>query len=164
MVAMECAPPSPASTAPALAPASRASPPGSEKVPSREEKEGGDEAEQHPANHALPPLPEAQDFDLTCAESRIDFQDFLELVCRVICSRWWTYAGASPSNLLPASKPLAVGEAAEDQDSASVYSVSIADILAERIGAWKQGFDFDALHLPPVPALSAAPDGSLSNQ
>lgn len=167
MIAMECVPPSPTSTAPAPVPASLHSAPGSEKVASKEEK-GGEEAEARPTDPAQPPpLPDAQDFDLTCAECRVDFQDFLELVCRVICSAWWTYAGASPSNLLPPAgrpAPLAVGEAAEDQDSVSVYSVSIADILAERIGAWKQGFDFDSLHLPPAPALSAAPGGGQPTQ
>jgi len=102
-----------------------------------------------------------RDFDLTCIQTRIDFHDFLELICRVASSPLNVWAlsapppadGALPVGRSSSSRPntgadsravkAVVGEG--DDDSVSVYSVSIADILAERIGLWKQTFNVDAL-------------------
>jgi hypothetical protein len=75
---------------------------------------------------------------------RVDFLDFLELFCRLVLSALWVFQGASPASLLPAQHPpqqLHEGDA----DSASVYSVSLSEVLAERIAVWKQNFDFDSL-------------------
>ena len=92
--------------------------------------------------------------DLTCLSRKIDFHDFLELLCRVICSQYWMYAspiavdsisvsGSASASLLKGSS---TKEADEDNDNASVYSLALSEILAERIGVWKLHFDLSTLN------------------
>lgn len=98
------------------------------------------------------------DFDLTCTQMRIDFHDALELLCRVACSpsNQWILVGSSSQqqHLFDGGHTLAHaaanpgnnhGAGEGDDDSVSVYSVSLADLLSERIGLWKQSFDVDSL-------------------
>jgi hypothetical protein len=149
LLAMECAvPKAPRSTAPSLPVPTP--PPGGENATSTEGAASSD------------PQARAEDYDLTCAEMRIDFQDYLELLCRVVGSPLWAHAGAGPASLQPAAGPAPAGdenhhndegqqqEVDQDQDSASVYSVHLSDVLAERLAVWKQTFDFDALDTAPA--------------
>ena len=146
LMVMNCAPASP--TAPAPSPASAPAPAAAANA--------DNEAAQAPA------APSAEDFDMTCVCTQIDFHDFLELFCRVVCSHLWAYT--APPQHSQSGSVLHGGEASVSVDSAkqgeggdedaSVFSVSIADILSERLGLFKQTFAIDLL-LQPASASSA---------
>ncbi len=160
LMAMECAPPS--ATAPNAPKASMSAVEVKDEPLPEPPSEGGEDATtgdiHPPAATAAASLPEGpvhnpKDYDLTCVEMRIDFHDCLELICRVACSpsNLWTLAAApsaagSGGLVLPAQGRSSRSGAAEgDEDSVSVYSVNLADLLSERIGLWKQTFDVDGL-------------------
>ena len=185
LMAMECAPPHPMSRAPApvslfgveILVSEPPPPPIQESAVSEEKQQTEGEGEpataaSQKAFAALKP----EDFDLSCVQNRIDFEDFLELLCRVVAGPLWIHAtptAAVSAEVLPelpqsegvdAAAPTAAtgttvpgistetGVAAsgkDDQDSVSVYSVSLADVLAERLGTWKQSFDLVALGRTP---------------
>lgn len=172
LMAMECAPPSP--TAPNPVPATVTEPVPVAEVPMEVSEAAALPADPRPqpSTESVGPKHNPLDFDLTCTQSRIDFHDCLELICRVASSpsNVWVLA---PPPIPPAAhdqdyskaaggvedhgqprrlshlshhsrsgKIVSTGAAAEgDEDSVSVYSVGIADILSERIGFWKQTFD-----------------------
>jgi len=171
LMAMECAPPSYSAPNPSPSTAAAAA---IDAVPTGEAPAEATEAAE-PTDTLSQPSPEIAksthnplDFDLTCTQTRIDFHDCLELICRVVSSpsNVWVLAPAPPAASQDHTDPegaeergepislsrslsgrvITTGAAAaaaegDDADSVSVYSVGIADILSERIGFWKQTFD-----------------------
>lgn len=160
LMAMECAPASPTASVAAASPA----------IPTTTSGDGAaDDAGAAQTEPAASPRP--RDFDMTCVCMLIDFHDFLELFCKVVCSHLWAYqhSGAdlhlagngslgestsahedhhsrkhSPHGAEP-SLQVESAKAGEGDEDASVFSVSIADILSERLGLLKQTFAVDSL-------------------
>ena len=161
LMAMECAPPG--HTAPNPLPPVPAVAPVVDVTTEAAEAAVLDDSLPQPSSEPEAPKHNPLDFDLTCVQTRIDFHDCLELICRVVSSpsNVWVLAPAAPTAQTnsntdsveehgePIGRSLSgnvitTGAAAvdnDDADSVSVYSVGIADILSERIGFWKQTFD-----------------------
>lgn len=155
LLAMDCAVPINSSAVPA---------PSSQRAADRE-------------TDASDPASSPEDFDLTCLEMRVDFLDFLELLCRAVASPLWVYRSPTSAAGLPSvldadlsssadggeghngaeghggsqeAQQVSLGRDPEhehehEQDSASIYSVHLSDVLAERLAVWKQSFNFDAI-------------------
>jgi hypothetical protein len=112
-------------------------------------------------------------YDLSCASMLIDFHDFLELFSRVVASSAWIYSPPlppAPLALAPAegvegegegtigdavSEKVVTGDAGvdrskeqeqEENDNQSTYSLSLSELMADRIGAFKRYFDVASLN------------------
>jgi hypothetical protein len=108
-------------------------------------------------------------YDFSCVSMHIDFHDFLELFSRVVASSAWVYSPPlPPAALVPAEDVEgecegAMGDAVsekvvtddagvdrskeqEENDNQSTYSLSLSELMADRIGAFKRYFDVASLN------------------